>query len=294
MCASSRRAWWESSAEAPLFAHHTRSSSSLPRTRLLWCTTRRHAASATAQFISASRRPRTSSVVRGRRFLLRTVLGLPRWGTLARPLSPSLEMPAVFGRQVPILACPCCDSGASSASAFENTGCCGKKRTAFAEKSTVFRANSPTFHENKQRPPKKAVKRNFKLPSADLDVPHFPLTGRSVEGRNSPLSGSERARFAADRPLSAKRHRTSAHPLLLFSLSLPTNPKNQEACSLPLPHIHRKSTPNGALLRPKHQVKRNLSNKIPYYNACFSKIHLLPLQHIQYNKAAFPNGRRIV
>ena len=75
MYASSRRAWWESSDEAPLFAHHTRSSSSLPRTRLPWRTTRRHAASATAQFLSASRRPRTSSVVRGRRFLLRTVLG---------------------------------------------------------------------------------------------------------------------------------------------------------------------------------------------------------------------------
>ena len=57
--------------------------------------------------------------------------------------------------------------GASSASACENMGCCGKKRTAFAEKSTVFRANSTTFHEDKQRAKKKAVKRNFKFPSAD-------------------------------------------------------------------------------------------------------------------------------
>ena len=212
---------------------------------------------------------------------------------LDRCPGPSKYPPCSAGKR-PISLAHAATRGTSSASACENMGCCGKKRTAFAEKSTVFRANSPTFHEDKQRAKKKAVKRNFKFPSADLDVPHFPLTGRSVEGRNSPLSGSERARFAADRPLSAKRHRTSAHPPPLFALSLLTNPKNQEACSLPLPHIHRKSTPNGALLRPKHQVKRNLSNKIPYYNACFSKIHLLPLQHIQYNKAAFPNGRRIV
>jgi hypothetical protein len=46
-------------------------------------------------------------------------------------------------------------------------GCCRKKRTAFAEKSTVFRANSTTFHEDKQHAKKKAVKRNFKFPSAD-------------------------------------------------------------------------------------------------------------------------------
>lgn len=167
MCASSRRAWWESSAEAPLFAHHTRGSSSLSRTGLLWRTTRRHAASATARFLSTSRRPRTSSVVRGRRFLLRTVLGLPRRGTVTRSLSRSLEIPAVFGRQVPILACPCCGSRCIERLSVRKHGCCGKKRTAFAEKSTVFRANSPTFHEDKQHDKKKAVKQNFKFPSAD-------------------------------------------------------------------------------------------------------------------------------
>lgn len=138
MCASSRRAWWESSTEAPLFAHHTRSSSSLPRTRLLWRTTRRHAASATAQFLSASRRPRTSSVVRGRRFLLRTVLGLPRRGTVARPLSPSLEMPAVFGRQVPILACPCCDSRCIERLSVRKHGLLRKKAHGFCRKVHRF------------------------------------------------------------------------------------------------------------------------------------------------------------
>ncbi len=206
-------------------------------------TTRRHAASATARFLSPSRRPRTSSVVRGRSFLLRL-----RWDyrvgalSLDRCLRPSKCPPSSAGKRPFSLALAATRS-ASSASAFENTGCCGKKRTAFAEKSTVFRANSTTFHEDKQRPKKKAVKRNFKSPSADKDVPHFPLTGRSVEGRNSPLSGSERARFAADRPLSDKRHRANAHPPPLFPLSLPTNPKNQEACSPPLPHIHRKVHP---------------------------------------------------
>lgn len=167
MCASSRRAWWESSAEAPLFAHHTRGSSSLPRTRLPWRTTRRHAASTTARFLSTSRRPRTSSVVRGRRFLLRTVLGLPR-RALSLDRCPRLsKYPPCSAGKRPFSLAHAATRGTPSASAFENTGCCGKKRTAFAEKSTVFRANSTTFHEDKQHPPKKAVKRNFKFPSAD-------------------------------------------------------------------------------------------------------------------------------
>ena len=89
-------------------------------------------------------------------------------------------------------------------------------------------------------------------------MPHFPLTGRSVEGRNSPLSGSERVRFAADRPLSAQRHRASVHPLLLFSLSLPTNPKNQEACSPPLPHVHRKVHPKWRPTSPKNTKRREI------------------------------------
>ena len=138
MCASSRRAWWESSAEAPLFAHHTRGSSSLPRTRLLWRTTRRHAASATARFLSTSRRPRTSSVVRGRRFLLRTALGLPRWGTVARSLSRSLEIPAVFGRQAPFLACPCCDSRCIERLSVRKHGLLQKKAHGFCRKVHRF------------------------------------------------------------------------------------------------------------------------------------------------------------
>lgn len=138
MCASSRRVWWERSAEAPLFAHHTRGSSSLPCTRLLWRTTRRHAASATAQFLSASRRPRTSSVVRGRRFLLRTVLGLPRRGTVTRSLSRSHEIPAVFGRQVPILACPCCDSRCIERLSVRKHGLLRKKAHGFCRKVHRF------------------------------------------------------------------------------------------------------------------------------------------------------------
>ena len=138
MCASSRRAWWESSAEAPLFAHHTRGSSSLPRTRLLWCTTRRYAASATARFLSASRRPRTSSVVRGRRFLLRTVLGLPRRGTVTRSLSRSLEIPAVFGRQAPFLACPCCGSRCIERLSVRKHGLLRKKAHGFCRKVHRF------------------------------------------------------------------------------------------------------------------------------------------------------------
>ena len=138
MCASSRRAWWESSAEAPLFAHHTRGSSSLLRTRLPWRTTRRHAASATARFLSTSRRPRTSSVVRGRRFLLRTVLGLPRRGTVTRSLSRSHEIPAVFGRQVPILACPCCDSRCIERLSVRKHGLLRKKAHGFSRKVHRF------------------------------------------------------------------------------------------------------------------------------------------------------------
>ena len=166
MCASSRRAWWERSAEAPLFAHHTRGSSSLPRTRLPWRTTRRHAASATAQFLSASRRLAPPRWCGGGVFCC-----APCWDyrvgalSLDRCPGPSKYPPCSAGK-CPFSLAHAATRSASSASAFENTGCCGKKRTAFAEKSTVFRANSTTFHEDKQRPPKKEVKRNFKFPSA--------------------------------------------------------------------------------------------------------------------------------
>lgn len=156
MYASSRRAWWESSAEAPLFAHHTRGSSSLPRTRLSWRTTRRHAASATAQFLSASRRPRTSSVVWGRRFLLRTALGLPRWGTVARSLSRSLEMSTVFGRQVPILACPCCDSRCIERLSVRKHGLLRKKSARLLPKSPPFFAQTrPLFMRTSSTPQKR-------------------------------------------------------------------------------------------------------------------------------------------
>ncbi len=148
-------------------------------------------------------------------------------GTVTRSLSPSLEMPALFGRQTPFLACHSAAHVAFCASAFKKHGLLRKKAHSFRRKVPGFRANTTTFHENKQRAKEKAVKRNFKSPSADKDMPQFPLISRSVVVRNSPLSSTERARIVAVRALFPKRHRANAHTPPIFPLSLLTPPKNQ-------------------------------------------------------------------
>lgn len=142
--ASFRHAWWERSAEASPFAHHTRARPLCPRSMPSRRTTRRHAASATARFLSPSRRPRTSSVVRGRCFLLRTALGLSRLGSVTRSLPPSLEMLTIFGRQAPFLACPCCGSRCIERLIF-------RKTRAVAEKSAQLSTKSPpVFAQTRQ------------------------------------------------------------------------------------------------------------------------------------------------
>lgn len=167
MCASSRRAWWESSAEAPLFAHHTGARPLCP-----------------APGSCGARRADTQRLLPRNFSPLLVALAPPRWcgggvfccapcwdyrvGALSLDHCPGpTKYPPCSAGKCPFSLAHAATRGTSSASAFENTGCCGKKRTAFPEKSTVFHANSTTFHEDKQRPPKKAVKRNFKFPSAD-------------------------------------------------------------------------------------------------------------------------------
>lgn len=129
----------------------------------------------------------------------------------------------------------------------KNTGCCGKKRTAFDEKSTGFCANTTTFHKDKHRAKEKPVKRNFKLPSADKDMPHFHLGGRSVEGRTSPLSCTERAHFVAGRPLP-KNDTAQAHTLRQSSPFPFERPKKiSKPVALLIHTFTEKPAQNGAL-----------------------------------------------